>query len=286
MHYYSKLLSEMYGQAFSSMPLDDIHVAALNYIIQNELTDTERTVIIQKYQFNKTSNHIAQMLNTSIGNIHTIIRDAMFKLRSQILPAPMPIAIEAMMLKPRAYNSLKRANINTLSDIQKLPKTVLGNLRNIGVSTIQQIDDAIADTLTRRSQLYAGVKVINYSDIGMCPVCNQSDVYVVAIDNGYGEEYYSCRCNICKATWEQHFHKIHIDDGYEEIRDANGNDITVMISNTPLIDIDTVIQNAQRCHVCNTTACDLNIDGVCHYAMIYGKAPAGICHHGFELRGK
>ena len=239
-------------------------------------------IITHKYRFGKTNQFIADTLGTTVQSIYLFERDILNKLRSYILPAPMPIAIEAMELSVRAYNSLKRANVNTLNHIESLSDADLRSIRNIGVGCFHEIRQAAIRTIAKRASLYTGDKIINYADIGICPICNGADHKVVEVDNGYGESYYEVTCNTCHTHWKQTFHEIQIDDGYEDVYDADGNEVDVIIANTPLLDTDEIIRNAQLCHACSKP-CALSIDGICRYPLIFGKTPANNCHTGFTL---
>lgn len=283
--YYIKLMRDLYGSSLDETQVTDEHVAILDNIIQTELTERGKTVILYRYRFNKSSAFIAETIGATPQSLRLFERDVLHKLRSYILPAPMPIAIEAMELSVRAYNSLKRANVNTLNHIEMLSDQDLRKIRNIGVHCLSEIRQAVKCTIAKRSRLYIGDKIVNYSDIGICPICNGTDHHVVEVDNGYGESYYEVTCNTCNATWTQTFHEIQIDDGYEDVHDGNGNEINVIIANAPLLDTDEIIQNAQLCHACSKS-CVLSIDGICRYPLVFGKTPVHDCQNGFKLDKK
>ena len=277
------LLHDLYGSSLDQSQVTDIHVTALNHIIQTELEPAVQNIIIEHYQHGRAYIFIADKHGMSRYHINKLIHKALHKLRQHILPEPMPIAIEAMGLTVRAYNSLKRANINTMDELQKLSDEELSKIRNIEHQSSAHIRAAIGETLSKRNQQKINIRTIDYNDIGVCPVCGGSNNHVVEIDNGYGERYYNVECNNCKATWKQPFHTIQIDDGYDDIRDGNGNSIDIIIANIPLLNAQSVIQNAQLCHACKKV-CDLNIKGICHYPLLYGTTPTCICTHGFMLK--
>lgn len=51
--------------------------------------------------------------------------------------------IEELNLSPRAYNVLKRANINTVEEICEKSAWELSGLRNMGAKTLEEIRDAV-----------------------------------------------------------------------------------------------------------------------------------------------
>lgn len=281
--HYINLLKDMYGQELDPTQVTDVHLAVLGNIVQTKLTDAEQTVISHKYQYNSNDTFIANLVCMTVPKLRAFERDILTKLRSNILPAPMPIAIEATSMSPRAYNSLKRVNINTLDEISRRSDDELLTLRNIGQTSVTEIRACVHETLEKRASLYENNCVIDYKDIGICPVCNGTNHDATEIDNGYEESYYSVKCNDCGTTWNQRFHTVHVNDGYDNVFDSDGSLITVLVENRPRLNIDDVIRNAQLCCPC-TASCDLNPDGICRYPLVYGRMPTINCRKGLTLK--
>ena len=55
------------------------------------------------------------------------------------------IDISELKISPRAYNSLKNANINTISDLLKYSSKQLKKLKNLGKKSLEQIETALKD---------------------------------------------------------------------------------------------------------------------------------------------
>lgn len=51
--------------------------------------------------------------------------------------------IEDLMLSSRTYNCLKRAGVNTISDLTSMSRTKLMRLRNLGKSSLKEIEDSL-----------------------------------------------------------------------------------------------------------------------------------------------
>ncbi len=54
-------------------------------------------------------------------------------------------SIEALDISNRAYNGLKRANINTIEELVQKNKKEIGTLDNIGAKTIDEIETQLED---------------------------------------------------------------------------------------------------------------------------------------------
>ena len=53
-------------------------------------------------------------------------------------------SIEALGLSPRAYNLLRRSNINTVTELCELTEGMLGSIKNLGTLTMTEILDRLA----------------------------------------------------------------------------------------------------------------------------------------------
>ena len=172
-------------------------IAGLEYAL-TYLADKERECIVLYYQNRMTYREIGDIYHLSTERIRQIVKNAERKLRHPLrfnyirygyegnierltpkyelteeekLVDLLDTPIEVMDLSIRAFNCLKRGNINTVSDITEgLKKDDIMKIRNMGHKTCEEIIQKVAP--------YYGMTVLEYLDFltseGDQDVSNQS----------------------------------------------------------------------------------------------------------------
>lgn len=80
---------------------------------------------------------ISEIFNTNISGEFNVIEEQE--------PSEEKISIEALDISNRAYNGLKRANINTIEELTQKTKKEIGTLDNIGLKTVEEIESQLHD---------------------------------------------------------------------------------------------------------------------------------------------
>lgn len=127
---------------------DAVELNSSSAIIQEKLTINVKTdgsvtaedAVAQAAQI--LSAHLAILADVSNLEPETVFQDISEEDKK---PASKPVSITSLDLSVRSYNCLKRAQIETLDDLAKLSKRELGNIKNLGARSIDEIIEKLSE---------------------------------------------------------------------------------------------------------------------------------------------
>lgn len=143
------LYEDLFPEEALEMPFCVEMIENIAYAI-DQLTDNEKRVILERYQNRKSVCEIAEELGVSVERIRQHIRKAFWKMRKPDVMYRIQngnlavktkadedggeLPIEFIGLPDRIYNSLKRANVNTLEELIETANDEerLMKVRNLG----------------------------------------------------------------------------------------------------------------------------------------------------------